>query len=67
VVPKTATTPIWKALVKNQFLVLVTQYFYCWLVLILFIGLISGVDQNYEPIQPIHYSHKIHAGDNDQL
>ena len=23
-----------------------------------------GVDQGYEPIQPIHYSHKIHAGDN---
>jgi hypothetical protein len=23
-----------------------------------------GVDQGYEPIQPIHYSHRIHAGDN---
>ena len=23
-----------------------------------------GVDKGYEPIQPIHYSHKIHAGDN---
>ena len=23
-----------------------------------------GVDQNYEPIQPIHFSHKIHAGEN---
>jgi|TARA_B100000470_G_C19785294_1_gene389572 hypothetical protein len=23
-----------------------------------------GVDQGYMPIQPIHYSHKIHAGDN---
>ena len=23
-----------------------------------------GVDQGYQPIQPIHYSHKIHAGDN---
>jgi hypothetical protein len=24
-----------------------------------------GVDQGYEPIQPIHYSHRIHAGDNE--
>ena len=23
-----------------------------------------GVDQGYQPIQPIHYSHRIHAGDN---
>ncbi len=23
-----------------------------------------GVDEGYEPIQPIHFSHKIHAGDN---
>jgi hypothetical protein len=23
-----------------------------------------GVDQGYAPVQPIHYSHKIHAGDN---
>ena len=23
-----------------------------------------GVDQGYMPVQPIHYSHKIHAGDN---
>ncbi len=23
-----------------------------------------GVDKGYEPIQPIHFSHKIHAGDN---
>jgi len=23
-----------------------------------------GVDQGYQPVQPIHFSHKIHAGDN---
>jgi hypothetical protein len=23
-----------------------------------------GIDQGYAPVQPIHYSHKIHAGDN---
>ncbi|WP_416439767.1 c-type cytochrome [Leeuwenhoekiella sp. A16] len=59
-------TPIWKAFVQNQFLVLVTviilmlggAYFaYGWLMQV-------GVDQGYQPIQPIHYSHKIHAGDN---
>jgi len=23
-----------------------------------------GVNEGYEPVQPIHFSHKIHAGDN---
>jgi len=67
VAPKEARTPIWKAFAKNQFLVLVTSIFlllasgyfvYAFLMQV-------GVDQNYEPIQPIHYSHKIHAGDNE--
>ena len=58
--------PIWKAFAKNQFLVLVTTillllvsgYFvYGWMMQV-------GVDQGYQPIQPIHYSHKVHAGDN---
>ena len=58
--------PIWKAFVKNQFLVLVTVIFlllgsayfaYGWMMQV-------GVDQGYAPIQPIHYSHKIHAGAN---
>ncbi|AWH83986.1 cytochrome C [Flavobacterium album] len=57
---------LWKAYAKNQFLVLVTvillmlasSYFlYGYLMQI-------GVDQGYEPVQPIHFSHKIHAGDN---
>ena len=59
-------TPIWKAFVQNQFLVLVTAIFlllasgyfaYGWMMQV-------GVDQGYAPVQPIHYSHKIHAGDN---
>ncbi len=59
-------TPIWKAFAKNQFLVLVTAillllssaYFaYGWMMQV-------GIDQGYQPIQPIHYSHKVHAGDN---
>ncbi len=66
VAPKAPTTPIWNAFAKNQFLVLVTAIFlmlasayfaYGWMMQI-------GVDQGYEPIQPIHYSHRIHAGSN---
>ncbi len=58
--------PLWKAFAKNQFLVLVTAIFlllasgyfaYGWMMQV-------GVDQGYAPIQPIHYSHKIHAGAN---
>ena len=59
-------TPIWKAFAKNQFLVICTVIFlllssayfaYGWMMQV-------GIDQGYAPIQPIHYSHKIHAGDN---
>jgi mono/diheme cytochrome c family protein len=59
-------TPIWKAFAQNQFLVLVSVIFlllggayfaYGWMMQI-------GVDQGYAPIQPIHYSHRIHAGVN---
>ena len=57
---------IWRAFVKNQFLIFVSvillllssAYFaYGYMMQI-------GVDQGYMPIQPIHYSHKIHAGEN---
>lgn len=63
---KEKSLPIWRAYAKNQFLVLVTVIFlllssayfaYGWLMQI-------GVDQGYEPVQPIHYSHRIHAGEN---
>ena len=57
---------IWKAFIQNQFLVLVTT-----ILLLLASGYFVygyfmqiGVDQGYEPVQPIHYSHRIHAGDN---
>jgi mono/diheme cytochrome c family protein len=63
---KEPTVPIWKAFARNQFLVLVTSIF-----LILASGYFVygflmqvGVDKDYEPIQPIHYSHRIHAGSN---
>ncbi|PCJ97943.1 MAG: cytochrome C [Flavobacteriaceae bacterium] len=66
VLEKEKRLPIWKAFAKNQFLVLVTSilllltsaYFaYGWMMQI-------GVDQGYAPVQPIHFSHKVHAGDN---
>ena len=63
---ETKRTPIWKAFAQNQFLVLVTAIF-----LLLASGyyvygymMQVGVDQGYQPVQPIHFSHKIHAGDN---
>ena len=58
--------PIWRAFIQNQFLVLVST-----ILLLLASGYFVygyfmqiGVDQGYEPVQPIHYSHRIHAGDN---
>lgn len=57
---------IWQAFIKNQFLIFVSvillllssAYFaYGYMMQI-------GVDQGYMPVQPIHYSHKIHAGAN---
>ena len=59
-------TPIWKAFVQNQFLVFVSVVFllltsayfaYAYMMQV-------GVDQGYAPVQPIHYSHRIHAGVN---
>ena len=66
VAPKQPTISIWKAFINNQFLVLVSSIFlllasaffvYSYLMQV-------GVDQNYQPVQPIHYSHRIHAGSN---
>ncbi|RUT70928.1 cytochrome C [Flavobacterium cupreum] len=67
VAPREARTPIWKAFARNQFLVLVTSIFLLLASGYFVYGFLMqvGVDQNYEPIQPIHYSHKIHAGDNE--
>ena len=64
---KTKRKPIWQSFIENQFLVLVSAIF-----LLLVSGYFVygyfmqvGIDQGYEPIQPIHYSHRIHAGDNE--
>ena len=66
-IQKSAKRPsIWKAFVKNQFLMMVTAIFFLLSSAYFVYGYFMqvGVDQGYEPIQPIHYSHKIHAGDN---
>ncbi|MBU2997206.1 c-type cytochrome [Cellulophaga baltica] len=59
-------TPIWKAFVQNQFLVLVSALvlILCGAYFVYGYMMQVGVDQGYAPVQPIHYSHKIHAGDN---
>ena len=58
--------PIWKAFIKNQFLVLVSVIFLMLIAAYFIYGYTMqvGVDQGYQPVQPIHFSHKIHAGDN---
>ena len=64
---KEKSISIWKAFAKNQFLVLVASIFMLLASGYFVYGFLMqvGVDQDYAPIQPIHYSHKIHAGDNE--
>ncbi|MBC3756867.1 c-type cytochrome [Hyunsoonleella sp. SJ7] len=59
-------TPLWKAFVQNQFLMLVMAIFFLLASAYFAYGYFMqiGVDQGYQPVQPIHFSHKIHAGDN---
>lgn len=63
---KPKSLPLWKAFAQNQFLVLVSAILFLLVSAYYMYGYFMqiGVDQGYEPIQPIHYSHKIHAGDN---
>ena len=63
---KEKRTPLWKAFVQNQFLILVTAIVVLLGSAYFIYGLLMqvGVDQGYQPIQPIHYSHRIHAGVN---
>ena len=63
---KVKRKPIYKAFVENQFLIMATS------IVLILVGsyfvygylMQIGVDQGYQPVQPIHFSHKIHAGDN---
>ena len=63
---KTKRTPIWLAFVQNQFLVFTTVILLLLSSAYFVYGFFMqvGVDQGYMPVQPIHYSHKIHAGAN---
>ncbi|WP_299552037.1 c-type cytochrome [Seonamhaeicola sp.] len=58
--------PLWKVFVENQFLMLVTAIFFLLASAYFAFGYFMqiGIDQGYQPVQPIHFSHKIHAGDN---
>ncbi len=64
---KKSVTPVWKAFVENQFLLLVSAIFLLLTAAYFMYGFFMqvGVDQGYAPVQPIHYSHRIHAGSNE--
>ncbi len=63
---KSQRTPLWQAIAKNQFLIFVAVVFLLLSSAYFAYGYLMqvGVDQGYMPVQPIHYSHKIHAGAN---
>lgn len=63
---RTKRMPLWKAFAKNQFLVFVSVVFLLLAGAYMAFGWMMqlGVDQGYAPVQPIHFSHKVHAGDN---
>lgn len=63
---KPKRTPIWVAFVQNQFVVFVSVILLLLSSAYFVYGYFMqvGVDQGYMPVQPIHYSHKIHAGAN---
>jgi len=65
-VEKPVRRPLWQAFAQNQFLVLLSVVFLLLSSAYFAYGYFMqvGVDQGYMPVQPIHYSHKIHAGAN---
>ena len=58
--------PLWKVIVQNQFLMLVSAIMFLLVAAYFMYAFFMqiGIDQGYAPVQPIHYSHKIHAGAN---
>lgn len=60
------TVEFWEGLKRNTFLHVAGTIFMLFLIAYVGFGSIFsvGVDQGYQPIQPIAFSHKIHAGDN---
>ena len=57
---------LWEGLKKNTFLKVLSTIFLVLIGIYIFFGTLFkvGVDEGYQPIQPIAFSHKIHAGDN---
>ncbi|TDQ28364.1 c-type cytochrome [Tenacibaculum caenipelagi] len=60
------TAELWEGIKKNTFLHVLTVIFVALVAAYFLFGSLFkvGVDQGYQPIQPIAFSHKIHAGDN---
>lgn len=58
--------PLWNVFVKNKIITacLIAILFFSSTYLAYGYLMQVGIDQGYQPIQEIHYSHKIHAGDN---
>ena len=63
---KPKRTPLWQAFIQNQFLIILSVILLLLSSAYFAYGFLMqvGVDQGYMPVQPIHYSHKIHAGAN---
>ena len=59
--------PLWEVYINNSFLVFSTVIFLLFSSAFFAYGYLMqvGIDQGYMPVQPIHYSHKIHSGDNE--
>lgn len=57
---------LWEGIKQNTFLKVVSTIFLLLLSAYIVFGLLYkvGIDQGYSPLQPIAFSHKIHAGDN---
>ena len=59
--------PLWEVYINNSFLVFSTVIFFLFSSAYFAYGYLMqvGIDQGYMPVQPIHYSHKIHSGANE--
>ena len=59
--------PLWEVYINNSFLVFSTVIILLFSSAFFAYGYLMqvGIDQGYMPVQPIHYSHKIHSGDNE--
>lgn len=58
--------PLWNIFLKNKIIIssVIALLFFSSTYLVYGFFMQVGIDKGYQPIQEIHYSHKIHAGDN---